>query len=113
MQIVATPEATALHDVLETRRILSEVLTVTSNRLSYVLNRPHPYTGVTVSEFSAATASPWVEIGHGGDVPATASLRGESLLDSRGNNAVIRGVMRLADDISAQAREQAALSGRS
>lgn len=113
VQIVATPEATALHDVLETRRILTEVLTVTSNRLSYVLNRPHPYTGVTVSEFSAATASPWVEIGHGGDVPATASLRGESLLDSRGNNAVIRGVMRLADDISAQAREHAALSGRS
>jgi pilus assembly protein CpaE len=113
VQIVATPEATALHDVLETRRILTEVLSLTSNRLSYVLNRPQPYTGLTVSEFAAATASPWAEIGHGGEAPAMATLRGESLLDSGRDNAVVRGVMSLADDIGAEAREHAALSGRS
>jgi len=113
VQIVATPEATALHDVLETRRILTEVLSVPPGRLSYVLNRPLPHAGLGVSEFSAATATRWDEIGHGGDAPATASLRGESLLDSRRNNAVARGVIGLAEDISTAAREHAALSGRS
>jgi Flp pilus assembly CpaE family ATPase len=111
--VVATPESTSLRDVLEARRILTEVVSLPTARLCYVLNRPQPYAGVGVSEFAAATATPWTEIGHGGDAPASAALRGESLVDARRNNAVVRGVMGLADQITTEAREHAALSGRS
>jgi Flp pilus assembly CpaE family ATPase len=110
--IVATPESTSLHDVLETRRILNEVLGLPTTRLGYILNRPQPYASLSVSEFAAATAAPWTEIGHGGEAPATAALRGESLVDTRPTNAVVRGVIGLADQITTEAREQAALSGR-
>ncbi|MBV8718636.1 MAG: cyclic nucleotide-binding domain-containing protein [Chloroflexi bacterium] len=111
--VIATPESTSLRDVLETRRILTEVLSLPTARLAYVLNRPHPYASLGVSEFAAATAAPWTEIGHGGDAPATAALRGESLVDTRRNNAVVRGVIALAEQITTEAREHAALSGRS
>jgi Flp pilus assembly CpaE family ATPase len=110
--IVATPESTSLHDVLETRRILTEVLSLPTTRLGYILNRPQPYASLGVSELAAATAAPWTEIGHGGDAPAAAALRGESLVDTRPTNAVVRGVIGLADQITTEAREHAALSGR-
>lgn len=112
VMVVATPEAATLKDVLETRRILSEVLMLPSERLCYVLNHPQPYAGLPITAFAAATATPWSEVQHGGEAPATAALRGESLVDTRRPNAVVRGVMNLAEQISQQAREHAALLGR-
>jgi Flp pilus assembly CpaE family ATPase len=111
--VIATPEATSLRDVRETRRILTEVLRVSPDHVCYVLNRPQPYASLSVSQFAAATDTPWSEIGHGGEGPSVAALRGESLVDTRRNNAVVRGVLALADNITTEAREQAALSGRS
>ena len=111
--VIATPEATTLHDVLETRRILTEVLSLPPGRMCYVLNRPQPYASVSITEFAAATATPWMEIGHGGDAPVTAALRGESLVGTRRNNAVVRGATDLAEQIITEAREHAALTGRS
>jgi Flp pilus assembly CpaE family ATPase len=110
--VVATPEERTLHDVLETRRILTEVLSLPPNRMCYVLNRPQPYGSLNVSEFAAATTTLWFEIGHGGEAPVTAALRGESLVDTRRNNPVSRGVTDLAELITTVAREHAALSGR-
>lgn len=110
--IVATPEATTLKNVLETRRILSEVLMLPSERLCYVLNHPQPYSGLAITEFTAATATPWSEIPHGGDSPALAALRGESLVDTRRANPAVRGIMQLAEQINQLAREHAALMGR-
>jgi CRP-like cAMP-binding protein len=111
--IVGTPESATLKDVQETQRILTEVLRVPPHRLWYVLNHPQRYTGIGVSEFAAATASTWTEIGHGGDGPAVAALRGESLGDTRRNNVVVRGAVQLAERIGQEASEHAALSGRS
>ena len=111
--VVATPESTILRDVLETRRIFTEVLMLPAERLSYVLNHPQPYTGLPISEFAAATRSAWEEIGHGGDAPATAALRGESLVSTRRTNVVTRAVGSLADQISKEAHEFSALSGHS
>ena len=111
--IVGTPEAATLKDVQETRRILTEVLQVPPHRLCYLLNHPQPYSGIGISEFAAATGATWNEIAHGGDAPASAALRGESLVDTRRNNVVVRGVIQLAERIDQQASEQAALSGRS
>ena len=110
--IVGTPEAATLKDILETRRILTEVLKVPSHRLCYLLNHPQPYGGVTTTDLAAATAAPWSEIGHGGDAPAAAALRGESLVDTRRNNIMVRGVIKLADQIGQEASEHAALSGQ-
>jgi pilus assembly protein CpaE len=110
--VIATPEATSLRDVMETRRILTDVLSVPPEHVCYVLNRPQPYASLDLSQFAAATGTPWSEIGHGGEGPAAAALRGESLVDTRRNNAVVRGVLALADTITAEAHEQAALSGR-
>jgi pilus assembly protein CpaE len=110
--VVATPEAITLKDVLETRRILTEVVGVPAARLSYVLNRPQPYTGLPIGEFAAATQTPWIEIGHGGDAPGAAALRGESLVDTRRTNPVVRGVTELAERLTREAREQSALAGR-
>jgi CRP-like cAMP-binding protein len=110
--VLATPEPAILKDVVETRRIFGEVLMLPTDRVRYVLNHPQPYSGLAIGEFSAATTTPWLEIGHGGDTPATTALRGESLLDVRRNNPVARGVMSLADQIGKDAREMAALAGR-
>ena len=111
--VLATPEQATLKDVAETRRIFGDVLMLPADRISYVLNHPQPYSGATPAEFSAATGTAWSEIGHGGEIPATAALRGESLIDTRRNNAVTRGVLSLTDQISREAHEAAALSGRS
>ncbi len=110
--LVATPEQVTLQDVLECRRIFSDVLFVPPSHVSYVLNHPQPYSGLALSEFSAATETPWSEIAHGGEAPSTAALRGESLLGTRPNNAVARAAAELAERIAAEAREQTALSGR-
>jgi CRP-like cAMP-binding protein len=111
--VLSTPESTSVHDVLETRRILTEVVSVPISRLCFVLNRPQPYASVGISEFAAATATPWIEIGHGGDAPTAAALRGESLIDSRRTNPLVRGIVELAEQISTEAREHAALMGQS
>jgi CRP-like cAMP-binding protein len=111
--LVATPEPTSLHDIRETRRIFGDVLMLPLDRICYVMNHPQPYSGLAVSEFSAVTESPWVEIGHAGDAPATAALRGQSLFDARRTNAVTRGVINLAEQIGKEASEFAALMGRS
>ncbi len=111
--VLATPEPATLKDIVETHRILGDVLMLQTDRVGYVLNHPQPYSGLPISEFSAATATAWVDVGHGGDAPASAALRGESLLDKRRSNPVARGVASLADQIGKDARELAALSGRS
>ena len=98
--------------MLECRRIFGDVLNLPADHVSYVLNHPQPYGGLPLSEFSAATDTPWSEIAHGGEAPSTAALRGESLLGTRPNNVVARAAAELADRIGAEGRERAALSGR-
>jgi pilus assembly protein CpaE len=110
--VLATPEPVTLQDVVECQRIFGDVLQLRPERITYVLNHPSPHASLPISEFSAATASPWLEIPHGGDAPSTAALRGESLLSTRPNNGVARSAAQLADQLSAEAREIAALSGR-
>jgi pilus assembly protein CpaE len=110
--LLATPEPVTLQDVVECRRIFNDVLRLPNDRVTYVLNHPQPYAGLSVSAFSAATQTPWEEIAHGGEAPSTAALRGESLLRKRPNNTVARAAAALAGRIGAEAREAAALMGR-
>jgi CRP-like cAMP-binding protein len=110
--VVATPERTALADIHETRRIFADVLRLAPERISYLLNHPQPYSGVGIDEFASATATAWTEVAHGGDAPSQAALRGESLLGTRPANAVSRAAASLAERITREARETAALSGR-
>ncbi len=109
--VVATPEAATLKDVLETRRILIEALKFPPEHICYALNHPQPYAALSISEVSAATATPWFDIGYGEDAPAAAALRGESLPDTHPANAVVRGVAALADTLGRLAREHAELQG--
>ena len=94
------------------QHFVGDVLFVPPDHVSYVLNHPQPYSGLPLSEFTAATQTPWSEIAHGGEAPSTAALRGESLLGTRPNNVVARAAAELAERIAAEAREQTALSGR-
>jgi Flp pilus assembly CpaE family ATPase len=110
--VLATPEPHALVDIRECQRILHDVLRLPGERITYVLNRPQPYAGLAVAEFAAATASPWEEIAHGGEGPSAAALRGESLMSTRPNNAVVRAASGLADRITSEGREAAALMAR-
>ena len=110
--VLATPEPHALADIAECQRIFHDVLRLPGERITYVLNRPQPYAGLAVGEFAAATASRWEEIGHGGDAPSAAALRGESLMGTRPNNVVARAASSLADRITTEGREAAALMGR-
>lgn len=109
--VVATPERATLQDIVECRRIFSDVLQLPSDRVGYLLNHPLPYAGVAGSEFTAATGAPWAEVPYGGDGPSIAALRGESLLTNRRNNPVARAAVSLAETITSEARELAALSG--
>ena len=111
--LAATPERVALHDVVESRRIFDGVLRLPPDRFSYVLNHPQPYPGLGLEEFVAATGTPWMEIGYGGEAPTAAALRGESLLETQPTNAVSRAAGALADQITGEAGEVAAVAGRS
>ncbi len=110
--LVATPELVTLQDVLECRRIFGEVLRLPSERVTYVLNHPLPYSSVPVGDFAAATAAAWLEVQFGGDSPTAAALRGESLVNTRPNNPVTRAAIGLAETLATEARELAMLSGR-
>jgi CRP-like cAMP-binding protein len=110
--LLATPEPVVLKDIAETKRIFGDVLLLQPDRISYVLNHPQPYSGVKVTEFAAATSTPWLEISHGGDAPAITALRGQSLIATHRNNPVARGATTLADQVDKEAREVAALAGR-
>jgi CRP-like cAMP-binding protein len=110
--VLATPEQSTLRDVIECRRIFSEVLRLAPDRLTFVLNHPLPYTLVPASDFAAATQTPWAEVPFGGDGPSAAALRGEALVTSRPSNPVSRAVVKLAHRVLAEAREGAALAGR-
>ena len=110
--VLATPEKTTYKDLQETQRIFNDVLMFPADKVYYVLNHPQPYASLNLNDFAATSARPWLEIGHGGDAPASAALRGVSLMDTRRNNPVARGVTTLADYIDRDAREAAALAGR-
>jgi hypothetical protein len=98
--------------VLECERIFGEVLKLGNIRVSYVLNNPLPYATVSTSELAAATGTPWTEISHGGEEPSTAAVRGESLFGTHPKYAVTRAAIQLAELVSNEARELAAMSGR-
>src|SRR5581483_9584879 len=109
--VVATPEPAILQDVLECRRILTDVLTIAPDRLTYVMNSPQPYAAASVSDFGSATRTTWLEVAHGGEAPAVAALRGESLRTSKPNNPVTRAAATIAERLSREATEQASISG--
>jgi pilus assembly protein CpaE len=111
--IVATPEQVSLRDLLECRRIFVEVLGLASERISYVLNHPLPYAGVSLTDCIAATHTPWIDVGFGGEAPTAAALRGESLPGTRPHNPVTKAVLQLAEAASREAREGALVSGQS
>jgi pilus assembly protein CpaE len=111
--VLATPEAVTLRDVLECRRIFTDVLRLAPARLGYVLNHPAPYAAVAAAEFAAATGTHWAEVPCGGDGPTMAALRGEALVTTRPSNPVSKAAVSLAETLSRAAREIAALSGRS
>lgn len=110
--VLATPELTTLRDVVECRRIFSELLALPEDKMRYLLNHPHPYTGVPVADFAAATGLPWEEVPFGGDGPSQAALRGESLPRSRASNPVARSAAKVAESVQKAAREMQALTGR-
>jgi pilus assembly protein CpaE len=110
--VVATPEAVTLRDVLECRRIFTELLRLPAARIAYVLNHPAPYTAVAPADFAAATGTHWAEVPFGGDAPTMAALHGEALVTTRPSNPVSRAAVNLAETITREAREVATLSGR-
>jgi CRP-like cAMP-binding protein len=110
--VVATPEAVTLRDVLECRRIFTEVLRLPAARLAYVLNHPAPYAAVAPADFAAATGTHWAEVPFGGDAPALAALHGEALVTTRPSNPVSKAALHLAETLATEARELATLSGR-
>lgn len=110
--VVGTPELTTLRDIVETRRIYAELLALPEEKFHYILNHPFPYTGVPISDFAAATGVPWEEVAYGGDGPAQAALRGEALPRTRPGNPVSKMAVKLAELVSKEAREAAALAVR-
>lgn len=111
--VLSTPEAVTLANITECQRIFHDVLRLPRERMTYILNHPQPYASATIRDFVAATAATWDEIAYGGDAPASAALRGESLMSTRPGNPIARTTTALADRISTEAREAAALLGRS
>jgi CRP-like cAMP-binding protein len=110
--VLATPELTTLRDIVEVRRIFAELLGLPAAKTRYILNHPHPYPGIPVADFAAATGVAWEEIAFGGEGPSQAALRGEALLNTRPGNPVSKAATRLAETISREGRELLALAGR-
>lgn len=110
--VVGTPELATLRDLVEVRRIFSDLLSVQAEKQRFLLNHPQPYSGIPLADIARTTGVTWEEIAFGGEGPAQAALRGESLPSTRPNNPVSRASAILAEQMDREAAEQAALAGR-
>lgn len=112
VMVVGTPELATLRDLVEVRRVLTELLGLPESKFRYWMNQSKPYGGVPVADFAAATGVDWNEVQFGGDQPSQAALRGEPLVTTRRNNPVSRSAFTMAEAVGREARELLALGRR-
>lgn len=108
---LSTPEITSLRDIVEVKRIATDLLAIPEEKLRWVLNHPLPYAGVPMSDFAAVTGVPWEEIPHGGDAPSLAALRGEALVNTKPGNPLSKMAQRIGGEVNREAQEMLALAG--
>ena len=113
--VLGSPEITALRDLRECRRILSEVVCLPRARQLYVMNCPQPYRILSRGQIEEALQNElFAELPHAGDGPAKATLRGQPFLESQPGSPLARSLEELAvrlvgevsDGVQAARREQ-------
>src|SRR5215216_6717536 len=98
--VVSTPEAAALDAARQTQRVLRELLGVSDDRITYVLNERGPYGRMTAAEFGVALDTEWVhEVPFGGEEVSRAALEGFPLVMRRTGNPASRAIVSLARKI--------------
>jgi pilus assembly protein CpaE len=110
--VVCTAERVGLRGVIETRRILSELLHLPLGQpAQFVLNHASPYESVSSEAIERALGTRLVaSIPFGGDAPARAALEGNPLVLRWPNSAASRSINRLADLLEQQLAEARVLS---
>jgi CRP-like cAMP-binding protein len=111
--IVSTPEPAAVEGAKQTHRVLRDLLNVSVERITYVLNQPSPYGGMSVREFGAQLESEWVhEVPFGGEEVSRAVLEGFPLVMGRSSNPASRAIVSLARKLERSSKETLALAGQ-
>ena len=111
--VLGSPELTALRDLRECRRILSEVVCIPRGRQLFVMNCPHPYRMLSRGQVEEALQNElYAELPHAGDGPARAALRGQSFLESQPGSPLARSLEELAARLAATAGDGAPTARR-
>jgi MinD-like ATPase involved in chromosome partitioning or flagellar assembly len=112
--LVSTPEPAAINALLETERVMRDVLGVPADGTRVVLNRLQPYADVKSARAAVSSARVY-EVPYGGEEVGRAALEGLPLVTARPGNATARAILALARELEQAGKEALALSpgGRS
>jgi pilus assembly protein CpaE len=94
---VATPEITTVRDLVECKRIFSDLVRIPADQMYYLLNHPYGFKALSREEFERGIGrSVDGELPHGGDTPVQAIARGEAFVGSQHGAAISRAIDGLA-----------------
>jgi CRP-like cAMP-binding protein len=96
--LLASPDITALKDVKECERIFKELMHLDEGKLRLVINNIYAFKPpLASSQFAGTAGLPlYAELPYGGDVPATAGVKGEPFLTLKPDNVLSKALISLA-----------------
>lgn len=111
--VVSTPEPVALASAQEAQRVLHDLLGVSEDAITYILNERSAYSELSAQEFGIALNTEWVHpVPWGGEEVSRAMLDGFPLVMAQPGNPTTRAVVSLARKIERAGKEALALAGR-
>ncbi len=111
--VVSTPEPAAVDAARQTQRVLRELLGISDDLVTYLLNERSPYGKMSAQEFGVALNTEWVhEVPFGGEEVSRAALDGFPLVMGRSGNPASRAIVSLARKIERAGKEALALAGQ-
>ena len=111
VMVVNTSSIGAEFSTVQTRRVLTDLLNLAPERISYVVNQPSPYGKTQTEDVARLVGSDRVTaVPFGGEDVTRAGLEGFPLVMSRSGNAVSRAVLELAREFERVGRETLALA---
>jgi pilus assembly protein CpaE len=109
--VVCTSDRVGVRGVVESQRILRELLRLPGDPLQYVLNHPSPYAALSAEQLGEMLhIRPVISIPFGGDAPARAALEGQPLVTRFPNSPASKPIVSLATKLEQQLSEARAVA---
>jgi CRP-like cAMP-binding protein len=109
--LVCTPDRACVRGIVQTQRIVRDLLHLPGDPLQYILNHPSPYEDMTTAHVEEAIDARFVEeVPFGGDAVARAALEGNPLVMRWPGSATSKAIVRLAERLEQQQAERGYLA---